>query len=52
MKGNSQINERVLVHVRVRPFNEEENKNHNTSPIESLDTKNATIIGKIISNIY
>jgi hypothetical protein len=39
--------ERVLVHVRMRPFTEEETKKDNTTPIESFDTTNNLIVGKI-----
>jgi len=42
MKKESK-SERVMVHVRMRPFSEDELKNDNTSPIESFDTSNNTI---------
>lgn len=35
--------ERVMVHVRMRPFSEEELKQDNTTPIENFDTINNTI---------
>jgi len=35
--------ERVMVHVRMRPFSDEELKNDNTTPIESFDAVNNII---------
>ena len=36
--------ERVLVYVRIRPFNEEELSKDSSSPIEFIDTKNNAMI--------
>ena len=47
MKVNNQANERVSVHVRMRPFNEEEKTNYNTTPIDNFDTKNGIVGGKL-----
>ena len=38
--------ERVLVYLRIRPFNEEELKIDNTTPIELIDQKTNSIISK------
>ena len=38
--------ERVMVHVRMRPFSEEELKQDSTSPIESFDAVTNTITVK------
>jgi hypothetical protein len=38
--------ERVIVHVRMRPFTEDETKKDNTTPIENFDTVNNIISGK------
>jgi hypothetical protein len=48
MKGNNPNNERVMVHVRMRPFNEDETKNYNSTPIENFDTKNGVIVGRLL----
>ena len=47
---NTSINksERVLVHVRMRPFTEDESRKDNTTPIETFDTSNNVIVGMII----
>jgi hypothetical protein len=42
--------ERVIVHVRMRPFSEDELKKDNTTPVETFDTANKTIVGKF--NIF
>ncbi len=42
--------ERVLVYVRIRPFNEDELNRDKTSPIEIIDTKTNSMISKIIKN--
>jgi hypothetical protein len=44
-KDNKQ--ERVMVHVRMRPLSEEEKKRDNTQPVETFDTNNNIIISKI-----
>lgn len=36
--------ERVLVYVRIRPFNEDELNKDSSSPIEVIDTKNNAMI--------
>lgn len=52
MKGNNgsigkeNKSERVMVHVRMRPFNEDEMKRDNTTPIETFDLVNNVIVGK------
>jgi hypothetical protein len=51
MKGNNPNNERVMVHVRMRPFNDDETKNYNSTPIENFDTKNGMIVGKYIFSL-
>ena len=38
--------ERVLVYLRIRPFNEDELKIDNTTPIELIDQKTNSIISK------
>ena len=38
--------ERVLVYLRIRPFNEEELKIDSTTPIELIDQKTNSIISK------
>ena len=38
--------ERVLVYVRIRPFNEDELEKDNSTPIEYIDTKNNAMICK------
>ena len=45
-KDLSQKGERVLVYVRVRPFNEDELNKDSSSPIEVIDTKNNAMICK------
>ena len=40
----NQKGERVLVYVRIRPFNEDELEKDNTSPLEVIDTKNNAMI--------
>ena len=47
--------ERVLVYLRIRPFNEEELKLDSTTPIELIDQKTNSIISKkkkLKKNIY
>jgi hypothetical protein len=44
--------ERVIVHVRMRPFSEDELKKDNTTPIETFDTVNKVIVGKNFLNLY
>jgi len=39
--------ERVIVHVRMRPFTEDELKKDSSTPIESFDTVNNIITGII-----
>jgi hypothetical protein len=44
---NSNINqkgERVLVYVRIRPFNQDELKRDKSTPLEFIDTKNNAMI--------
>ena len=36
--------ERVLVYVRIRPFNEDELEKDSSSPLEVIDTKNNALI--------
>ena len=43
--------ERVLVYVRIRPFNEDELEKDNSSPLEVIDTKNNALICKY-KNIF
>jgi hypothetical protein len=45
MKNNSKENksERVIVHVRMRPFTDDEIKKDNTTPIETFDSQNKLI---------
>ncbi len=38
--------ERVMVHVRIRPFTEDELAQDKTSPIENIDTKRNAMTGK------
>ena len=38
--------ERVLVYVRIRPFNEQEQKTDPTSPIENIDLNRNALTGK------
>ena len=38
--------ERVLVYVRIRPFNEQEQKTDPTTPIENIDLINNIMTGK------
>ena len=40
----SQKGERVLVYVRIRPFNEDELLKDSSTPIELVDTKNNAMI--------
>lgn len=40
----SQKGERVLVYVRIRPFNEDELLKDSSTPIEFVDTKNNAMI--------
>ena len=42
--------ERVLVYVRIRPFNEDELNRDKTSPIELIDQKTNSMISKIKKN--
>ena len=42
--------ERVLVYLRIRPFNEDELNRDKTSPIELIDQKTNSMISKIIKN--
>lgn len=44
--------ERVIVHVRMRPFSEDEIKKDNTTPVETFDTVNKTIVGNLFSSLY
>ena len=45
MKNNKDNkSERVVVHVRMRPFSEEEIKKDNNTPIETFDTVNNQVI--------
>lgn len=41
-------NGRIIVYVRIRPFNISEIQIDKTSPIKSIDTKNNTLTCKII----
>ena len=43
--------ERVLVYVRIRPFNEQEQKTDPTSPIENIDLNRNALTGKKKYNI-
>ena len=45
-KDLNQKGERVLVYVRIRPFNEDELNKYSSSPIEVIDTKNNAMICK------
>ena len=45
-KDLNQQEERVLVYVRIRPFNEDEINRDSSSPIEVIDTKNNAMICK------
>ena len=38
--------ERVLVYVRIRPFNEQEQKTDPTTPIENIDLNRNALTGK------
>lgn len=38
--------ERVMVHVRIRPFTEDELLQDKSSPIENIDTKRNAMTGK------
>ena len=40
--------ERVMVHVRIRPFTEDELPQDKTSPIENIDTKRNAMTGKYV----
>ncbi len=40
----NQKGERVLVYVRIRPFNEDELKLDSSTPLEFIDTKNNALI--------
>jgi hypothetical protein len=46
-KNTKDKQERVQVHVRMRPFTEDEIKRDNTTPVESFDTTNNVIVGNI-----
>lgn len=48
MKGlnANQKSERVIVHMRIRPFTEDELKIDNSTPIESVDTVGNKIVVK------
>jgi len=37
--------ERVIVHVRMRPFSEDELRKDNTTPVETFDTTNKFVVG-------
>jgi hypothetical protein len=39
-------NERVLVYLRIRPFNEDELKTDSTSPIQQFNQEDNSIISK------
>ena len=43
-ENNNLKGERVLVYVRIRPFNNDELEKDNSSPIEVIDTKNNAMI--------
>jgi hypothetical protein len=45
MKSTGNKSERVIVHVRMRPFSTDELNRDNTSPIENFDTQNSIITG-------
>ena len=40
----NQKSERVLVYVRIRPFNEDELRKDSSTPLEVIDTKNNAMI--------
>jgi len=44
--------ERVIVHVRMRPFSEDELKKDSTTPIETFDTVNKVIVGNFFLYLY
>ena len=55
MKGNNHSttssskenkSERVMVHVRMRPFTEDEMKKDSSTPVETFDTNNSVLVGK------
>ncbi len=43
-KDLNQKGERVLVYVRIRPFNESELEKDQSTPLEVIDTKNNSLI--------
>lgn len=43
-KDLNQKGERVLVYVRIRPFNEDELQKDQSTPLEVIDTKNNALI--------
>ena len=43
-KNINQKGERVLVYVRIRPFNQDELSKDDSTPIEYIDTKNNALI--------
>ena len=43
---NDSKSERVMVHVRIRPFTEDELIQDKSSPIENIDTKRNAMTGK------
>ena len=51
MRNNKDKPERVIVHVRMRPFSDEELRKDNTSPIEMFDSINNQIISKSINYV-
>jgi len=40
--------ERVFVHLRMRPFNEDESKRDQTQIIDSFDTNSNVVVSKIL----
>jgi len=46
MKSKDNKSERVIVHLRMRPFNDDELKRDQTQFIETFDTENNIAVGK------
>jgi hypothetical protein len=44
-KNTKDKQERVMVHVRMRPFTDDEIKKDNTTPVETFDSLNNIIVG-------
>ena len=49
-KNTKDKQERVMVHVRMRPFTDDEIKKDNTTPVETFDSTNNIIVGIVSLN--